>query len=149
MPKKNRLIEFIEKKYFLLKRKLQYFPRDEKISFNINTINDGHAQVTYRGVQTIKCPFDYVMYQMILNEIKPDLVIEIGSSSGGNALYMADIMNTLGKGIVHTIDIKRPTADLVVNHPRIKIFDKGWEGYKVANAKEFLKILVIDDASHV
>jgi cephalosporin hydroxylase len=36
-------------------------------------------------------PFDYVIYQMIINEVKPDLIIEIGSNIGG-ALYIADLL---------------------------------------------------------
>ena len=42
---------------------------------------------------------------MIICEVKPDLVIEIGTNIGGGALYIADLLDSLGKGIVHTIDI--------------------------------------------
>lgn len=148
----------MNKKYIAIKayrlrrlfwRIFRHVPASEKIHFDVETINIGHNMVSYRGVKAIKCPFDYVMYQMILTELQPDLVIEIGTSEGGGALYLADLMNIIGHGMIHTIDIKTPVAELVRKHPRIKTFDKGWQGYDLLNAKGFSKILVIEDASHM
>ena len=51
--------------------------------FDINTISKGHHNVTYRGIKTIKCPFDYVIYQMMIFDLKPDLIIEVGTNHGG------------------------------------------------------------------
>lgn len=122
---------------------------DNKIDFNIKTICDGHHNVLYRGVRYIRCPFDYIIYQMIINEIKPDLIIEIGTNAGGGALYMADIMDKIGCGMVHTIDIVDVVdSDLVKNHKRIKRFQGGYQSYSLKNTEEFNKILVIDDGSH-
>lgn len=126
-----------------------FSPSDERIKYNTNTIFASHSSVTYRGVRYIKCPFDYVLYQMILMEVKPDLVIEIGTNKGGGALYLADLMDIIGKGTIHTIDIERDSDKLVADHPRIKLFTNGWENYDVNEAKKFSKILVIDDGSHV
>lgn len=112
------------------------------------SINEGHHKVTYRGIQTIKCPFDYVMYQMIIFELKPDLVIEIGSNKGGNALYLADLLNIIGKGEVHTIDIKDDFDELVINHNRIRVFTDGYQQYNFELVEKFSKVLVIEDASH-
>lgn len=123
-------------------------PNQEKVNFNLDSIYQGHHQVTYRGVSTLKCPFDYVIYQMIITEIKPDLVIEIGTNLGGSALYIADLMNNLEHGIIHTIDIKEQTELLVTEHPRIRVFTEGWQGYDLREAERFSKILVIDDAAH-
>jgi len=136
-------------------------------------------KVTYRGVKFMKFPFDSVQYQMIINEIRPDLIIEIGTLMGGSALYYADLMDTLGiDGEVHTIDIypvrynltgnitiapdstidEVVTAklkgdniipDLVLNHPRIKFFTDGYEGYDLANCAGKERILVLDDGNHV
>lgn len=133
---------------------------------------DGLGRMLYRGVATQKFPNDYVMYQMIIHEVRPDLIIEIGTMHGGSALYFADLMETMGieGGEVHTIDAisvrDRQKSDfitgLVLNimedvdhpdiidaHPRIKQFDKGWENYDLANCEGFKRILVIDDASHI
>jgi len=123
---------------------------DTTVDFNIKTICDGHHKMTYRGVPYLKCPFDYVIYQLILNEIKPDLIIEIGTNEGGGALYMADILNMIGNGEIHTIDlVEKHHQPLVNNHPRIKRFYGGFQNYNTDGLKEkFQRILVIDDGSH-
>jgi cephalosporin hydroxylase len=124
--------------------------RERRIGgFSIIDIYNGHFSVTYRGIPTLKCPFDYVLYQMILTEVRPDLLLEIGTSSGGTALYLADLMDIIGHGVVHTIDNDSRASLLVSSHPRIKLFKHGWEGYHLDNAKGFQNILVIDDASHM
>jgi cephalosporin hydroxylase len=128
--------------------------RDNKkrklVNFDIQTIYKGHYNVKYRGIEALKCPFDYVIYQMIINEVQPDLVIEIGTAHGGGALYLADLMNIVGQGNVHAIDkIKSPPSELLVHHPRIRLFSDGWESYDINLAKQYSKILIIDDASHM
>ena len=119
----------------------------ERVKFNLNTVNENHGRVTYRGVPMIKCPFDYVIYQMILNDVKPDLVIEIGTNTGGCALYLADIVEKFG-GQVHTIDIEKRIDPRVLGQNNIKYFTDGYEGYDLRNAANFKNILVIDDGSH-
>lgn len=117
---------------------------------DLKSIERGHLNTTYRGVEMFKCPFDYVMYQMIINEIKPDLIVEIGTLKGGGALYMADLLNTIGKGEIHTINIFDDVSDIqVINHPRIKRFVEGYQNYDLSLTKGYDKIIVIDDGSHV
>ena len=128
---------------------LKRVPDDEKVELSVNTIDKGHHQVSYRGVNAIRCPFDYVIYQMIISEIKPDLIIEIGTRKGGGAYYMADLLDNIGKGIIHTIDIVDEVEPIVKEHKRIKFFTDGWENYPIELAKSFTKILVIEDASHM
>lgn len=117
-------------------------------SYSLTGINEGHHNVSYRGIKCVKCPFDYVIYQMIINEIKPDLIIEIGTKHGGSAFYYADLLNMIGHGEVHTIDILNDCEDSVKNHERVTIFTDGWENYDLVNANGFDKILVIEDSSH-
>lgn len=137
------------KLYRFLKKQLRFIPKDEQIYFDTNTVYSGHFKVTYKGIRAIRCPFDYVIYQMIIWEIKPDLIIEIGTSNGGGALYMADILDMIGNGIVHTINIENKADKEVSEHPRIKLFTEGWVNYDTEEAKKFSKILVIDDGSHI
>jgi cephalosporin hydroxylase len=120
----------------------------KEVSYPLKGIYDGHHQITYRGVPCIKCPFDYVTYQMILDEVKPDLIIEIGTNKGGSALYLADLMEIMGKGQIHSIDIQDEAFDLVRKHPRIKLFTEGWQKYDLELAKNFETVLVIEDSSH-
>ena len=117
-------------------------------AYSLKGIDKGHHLITYRGVPCIKCPFDYVIYQMILNEVQPDLIIEIGTNYGGSALYLADILENIGKGEIHTIDIVDRAYELVKKSNRITFFHNGWEGYDIQNANGYNKILVIEDGSH-
>ena len=140
------------------------------INLNLKEIHDGVFRTSYRGVPMQKFPFDYVIYQMIMSELKPDLIIEIGTCYGGSALYFADLMDTLNivGGEVHTIDIvdleiRKETfngnfpnlktdenyPNIVYSNPRIKRFTDGFMNYDLDNTKGFKKILVIDDGSHI
>lgn len=123
--------------------------KTEKVNVNIRSIYNGHHNVTYRGIKAIRCPFDYVIYQMIISELKPDLVIEIGTNIGGGALYIADLMETIGHGMIHTIDIGPNSDPILTDHPRIKLFIEGWENYDIKEALNYKKVLVIEDASHM
>jgi cephalosporin hydroxylase len=71
----------------------------------------------YRGVLTAKCPLDMWIYQEILHEVRPDVIIEAGTNRGGSALYLCDLCETLGTGRVVTIDIENLAEE--VSHPRL------------------------------
>jgi cephalosporin hydroxylase len=144
-----KLFRKIKTAYKIFKRKVTPIPFSEKVKFDSRTINEGHFLVTYRGVSMVRCPFDYVMYQMIINEIQPDLVIEIGTNHGGTSLYIADIMDTIGHGMVHTIDIVERADKKVANNPRIKLFTSGWQNYNLNEAASYKKVMVIEDGSHM
>ncbi len=121
----------------------------EKVDVTINSIDNGHHKVTYRGIKAIRCPFDYVMYQMIIAEVEPDLIIEIGTRIGGGAYYLADLLDNIGKGVIHTIDILDEVDPIVKKHGRIEFFINGWAGYDLDLARKYDKILIIEDASHL
>ena len=57
------------------------------------------------GVRTQKCPLDLWIYQEILHETRPDLILETGTAHGGSALYLASVCDLLGRGEVVTVDI--------------------------------------------
>lgn len=59
----------------------------------------------WMGIPVLKCPLDLWLYQEILFMVKPDLVIECGTSHGGSALYLANIMDIIGHGEILSIDI--------------------------------------------
>jgi cephalosporin hydroxylase len=71
----------------------------------------------WMGIPTEKCPLDLWVYQEILHEIRPDVVIETGTRWGGSALFLACMMDLLGHGQVVTIDIDVPGDR--PRHPRI------------------------------
>jgi len=116
--------------------------------FNIKSIYSGHYNVTYRGIPMQKNPFDYLLYQMLINDVKPDLIIEIGSYNGASALYYSDLLDLIGNGIIHSIDIEDHVHQLAKQKSNIKFFTTGYQNYDLNCAKEFNKILVIADGSH-
>lgn len=71
----------------------------------------------YRGHRILKLPMDVWVYQELIHELRPSLIVETGTRYGGSALYMADLLELNGHGRIVTIDIEelegRPT------HPRI------------------------------
>ena len=71
----------------------------------------------WMGRRTMRCPLDLWIYQEILYEIKPDIVIETGTNEGGGAHFLASIMDVIGKGRVIGVDIEE--VDNQAEHERI------------------------------
>lgn len=121
----------------------------DEVDFSIKSVEIGHHKVKFHGIPMIRCPFDYVIYQMIIWDVKPDLIIEIGTNRGGSAYYYATLLDAIGHGVIHTIDIIEMEKDeRVINHPRINFFTEGFQNYDIEQVKKFSNILVIDDGSH-
>jgi cephalosporin hydroxylase len=75
------------------------------------------SQCSYFGVRTLKNPFDVWIYQEIITEVKPEVIVEIGSASGGSTLFLAHLLDALGGGSVVSVDIDRSSYQ--VRHERI------------------------------
>ena len=121
---------------------------DARVDIGLAGITRGHHNMHYRGVRCVKCPLDYVLYQMIVSELRPDLIIEIGTHQGGSALYLADLLQLLGGGVVHTIDIEDRLDPRVRENRNIRVFGGGWEAYDLNLAAGFKQVLVIEDSAH-
>jgi cephalosporin hydroxylase len=76
------------------------------------------AEVYWMGKQVVKCPMDLWVYQEILCETKPDLLIETGTSGAGSAFFFASIFDRLGNGHILTVDTLT-YPHLCHPHPRI------------------------------
>jgi len=65
-----------------------------------------------------KCPLDLWVYQEIIYKLKPDVIIESGTSYGGSALYLASICDLVKNGKIITIDVldkpNRPNHDRII-----------------------------------
>lgn len=59
----------------------------------------------FLGLSILKCPLDLWIYQEIIHELRPDVIVETGTAFGGSALYMASFCELIGSGRVITIDI--------------------------------------------
>ncbi len=71
----------------------------------------------WMGVETLKNPLDCWIYQEMLHEIRPDVLIEIGSYNGGSTLFFAHLLDIIGHGEIVTLDIDHDRFE--VEDPRI------------------------------
>ena len=76
------------------------------------------TQATWLGSQALKNPLDLWVYQEILAETRPDVVIETGTYRGGSAHFLASVCDLLGSGEVVSIDVE-PLREDYPQHPRI------------------------------
>lgn len=70
------------------------------------------------GVPLAKNPMDLWIYQDIIWETRPQVLIETGSYKGGSALYFAHLFDLIGEGRVVSIDIQ-DIGSSTLSHPRI------------------------------
>ena len=105
----------------------------------------------YRGVPMLKNPFDVALYPMLVWQLKPRTIFEIGSKSGGSALWFGDLVESFG------IDCRIYSLDLVrvesVSHPRVTFLEGDGRALHKSLTPEFLAglprpWLVIEDADH-
>lgn len=70
------------------------------------------SSITYKGVPIWKNVLDLWIYQEIVYETRPQVIVEIGCKFGGSAMWLADLLHTVvGSGEVLTVDIiERPAA---------------------------------------
>jgi cephalosporin hydroxylase len=80
--------------------------------------SDAWTHTYWLGAQALKNPLDLWIYQEIMAETRPELVIETGTYRGGSALYLASICDLLDRGEVVSIDIE-PEREDYPRHPRI------------------------------
>jgi cephalosporin hydroxylase len=57
------------------------------------------------GAPIWKCPLDLWVYQEIIYDTKPDVLVEAGTYKGGSAYYFASMFDLLKRGRVLSIDI--------------------------------------------
>lgn len=76
---------------------------------------------TWKGVVLQTGVTELGIFPMLLNELKPKTIIELGTYSGGNALWLADHMEIFGiESRVYSIDIDPSLIDdRVKDDPRI------------------------------
>jgi cephalosporin hydroxylase len=71
--------------------------------------------IHYRGVMSLKNVLDLWIIQEIIDETKPEAVVEIGVKHGGTTLWLSDTMKLRGDGIVVSLDINRPPIQFPSN----------------------------------
>jgi cephalosporin hydroxylase len=108
------------------------------------------TRTSWMGVPTRKLPLDVWIYQEIVAELRPSLIVETGTRFGGSALFLAHLCDLLGHGSVVTIDID---ADAQPEHPRVAYLNgSSTSPAIVEQVREMLPagghVLVILDSDH-
>ena len=110
------------------------------------------ARTTYFGVKALKSPIDAWVYQELIVETKPDVIIEVGVAHGGATLMLAHMCDNLGHGRVIGVDVSLAAVpSLVRRHPRITLVENdACEGHAAiaASIGPDERALVIEDSSH-
>jgi cephalosporin hydroxylase len=83
---------------------------------------------TWMGVPIIQLPADIMATQEVIFATKPDVIIETGVARGGSVIFMASLLELIGKGKVIgiDIDIRAHNRDTIERHPmnkRIKLIE--------------------------
>ena len=83
---------------------------DRVLSFSQGVLDCVH----WKGMPVFKTAYEFSIYSMMVWELKPATIIELGSGKGGSALWFADLLSQYRNSAhVYSIDISRP--DLVYN----------------------------------
>jgi cephalosporin hydroxylase len=137
----------------LFKRRLQgdVVDRFTEVYYDGALLGETRADTIWLGVRTDKCPLDLWIYQELLTELRPDLIVETGTAFGGSALYLASICDLLDHGSVVTIDVQEQR--LRPEHPRIEyVLGSSTDPDVVASVKARISpddtVLVILDSDH-
>ena len=80
--------------------------------------SDAWTKASWLGAQALKNPLDLWVYQEIMAETRPELIVETGTWRGGSALFIASVCDLLGEGEIVSIDIAPMRGDYP-QHPRI------------------------------
>jgi len=117
----------------------------------IHGIQKGTLAYSYKGIPTLKNPFDWALYPKLIWQIRPSTIIEIGSNRGGSALWLADTLRNFGiAGHVHSIDLNRVSD---VEAPGVTFHQGDARNLAPTLTRAFMErlarpLLVIEDADH-
>jgi cephalosporin hydroxylase len=105
---------------------------------------------TWLGVTVWKCPLDLWIYQEMIHEIRPDLIVETGTAFGGSALYMASVLDLVGNGRVVTVDVReepgRPRHERITYLCGSSVSEPVVE--QVRDMARLKRVLVVLDSDH-
>ena len=145
-------------KNFLNRLVDRFYPTDEhviaefhKLFFGRHFVYNKPMEIFWQGVPVQKNPLDLWIYQEIIAESKPDIIIECGSGEGGTSLFLAHMCEIINNGMIITIDIENKHGQL--HHNRIKfLLGSSTADQTVKQVKELIrkddKVLVILDSEH-
>lgn len=117
------------------------------------------GQVRWMGQPVLKSPFDLWVYQQILVDCRPDVLIETGTHHGGSALYFSTVAQLAGLDMdVVTIDFNPKIAYEAAARRIHSIAGISTTSETLAKVREFLRgrtasdrdpnVMVVLDSDH-
>jgi cephalosporin hydroxylase len=117
----------------------------------------GHAQLLYsqgagpafrwRGIACFKTVYDLAIYAMLMDELRPATIIELGSGAGGSALLFADLCTSIGLS-PRIISVDKEAVQ-EFSDPRVTFIQSDCAGWLQAAARSNLELprpcLLVED----
>jgi cephalosporin hydroxylase len=118
-----------------------------ELGFAQNLYSQGVGNVfRWRGIACFKTVQDLAIYQMLIDELRPRTIIELGSGMGGAALFLADLCTSFGL-TTQIISVDRDRGE--VSDPRIEFVHadcQAWLEETAKSAREFARpCLLVED----
>lgn len=118
-----------------------------ELGFAQNLYSQGVANVfRWRGIACFKTVQDLAIYQMLVEELRPRTIIELGSGMGGSALFLADLCTSFGL-TTQIISVDKDAGE--VSDPRIEFIHadcQAWLEEAAKSAREFKRpCLLVED----
>jgi cephalosporin hydroxylase len=105
----------------------------------------------WMGARSLKNPLDAWVYQEILYEVRPEVVVELGSAFGGSTLFLCHMLDLMGLD-ARVISVDVAHSELAAEHARIaKVSGNTRDPEVLSSVRELCRgkrALVIHDADH-
>jgi cephalosporin hydroxylase len=130
------------------RRRLRWSLRRWQVYLLDEILNPKRAH--WMGVPALKNPLDAWIYQEIIWETKPEVIVELGNAFGGGTLFLAHMLDQLGAGEVVAVDWSHEAFEAA--HPRItKVTGDTRSPETIAQVRELCsgkRTMLIHDADH-
>jgi len=118
---------------------------------DLETIQVGSLNYKYKGIPCIKNPFDLALYMLLIHDLKPTTIIEIGSASGGSALWFSDLTKAMELNTsIYSLDINQSNTSEI---ERVIFLQGDIHALELSTLPEILRnrcgpLLVVEDGPH-
>jgi len=115
-----------------------------------------HHRDQYKGRVLAKLPEDLRVYQHVIEETRPQVVVELGTYAGGSALWFADQLNVLcgardGPTVI-TIDTAIRGRNITMDDPNVAFIHGDLADANVIARVHGIasgrRVMVVEDAAH-
>ena len=135
---------------------MEYIESNEKLVDLVHHLQQKICfNTTWFGVECVKNPLDFWVYQEIIHSMQPSVILEIGNWKGGSALAMANLLDIQGSGRIIAVDIRQDHVDPRARaHPRITWIEGDATNPDIEQQIRALimptdRVLIIEDSDHI